>query len=224
MTTEPDPRTHARVLGIRGVGLESSRTNGPAGRSPIRACSVLRALLADLLNLLERLAEVRQPLFLSLGDQSDAPRERVAARAGDAGVDQRVQDLSLGHPEPRHRGDRERREKLTLVRTPCTPADLATEPAFGFVRDPHPLGAGVLAEPGDPCFGGRGPRLGAGVLRELGLGQGADDEDLVPVERNIDRPDEPLRREPTGEPTFEVFLEIALLSHGSRLHDYIHTS
>src|SRR5207249_8402719 len=108
--------------------------------------------------------------------------------------------------------------------TPCAPADLAAEAPLGLVRDPHPLRAGGLSGPGDPRLGGCGARLWAGILRELWLGQGADHEDLVAVERHVDRPDEPFRGEPAGEPSFEVLVEVALLVHGWRLHHYIDTS
>src|SRR5437870_3168914 len=220
-TRPPDPYLG---LGIRGGSLDRIGGNSTTGTIALRPRSVLRTFLPDLLHLLERLAEIRQPFLLPLRDQSDAPGERVAARTRDPGIDQRVQNLSLGHPEPRHRGDREGSEQLALIRTPCTPADLAAEAPFGLVRDPHPLRPGVLSEPGDPRFGGRGTRLRAGIVGELGLGHRTDDEDLVAVERHVDRPDEPLRGEPPGEPSFEVLVEVALFSHVVRLHHYINTS
>ena len=58
-----------------------------------------RPLFADGLDALERLAEVRKPLLLLLGDETNAPRERVAPGSGDARVDERVQHGALRHPQ-----------------------------------------------------------------------------------------------------------------------------
>src|SRR6185312_16791895 len=95
----------------------------------------------------------------------------------------------------------------------CTPAHLAAEPALGLVGDPHPMPAGVLAEPLDPGLVGGLSGLRACVGREIGVGQRAHDQDLVTVELHLGRRLEPLPGESSDEPTLEMLLEIALFAH-----------
>ena len=52
----------------------------------------LRALGAQVVHVLHRVAQLAQPLVGVLTDQADAPGERLASAAGHAGVDQGVED------------------------------------------------------------------------------------------------------------------------------------
>lgn len=85
------------------------------------------------------------------------------------------------------------------------PTDLPTEASLGLVGDAHPFAPRVFAESRDPCCERRFPSLGAGVGGELGLGEGPDNHDLLTIGGHRGRPLEPLRRDPAGEPTSELF-------------------
>ena len=72
------------------------------------------------------------------------------------------------------------------------PRDVPAEPALRLVGDPHPGGPGLLAERVDP---GLARRRGLGLarpLRDLDLGDGPDDEDLLAIDRHLERTREPL--------------------------------
>ena len=132
----------------------------------------------------ERVAELVDPLAFVVADEAHAPRERVGAAAGDARADERVEHLALRHAQPRHHRHRERREHPPLVAADRAPRDLAAGALLGLVGDPHALLAGVLTEPLDARLAGGGAGRVVGVLRVLGLGERADDEDLLAVGRS----------------------------------------
>jgi hypothetical protein len=75
---------------------------------------------------------------------------------------------------------------------------------LSLVGDLHALRAGVLAVTRDPGGEGRGASLGGGVGRQLGLREGADDQDLVPVGRHDGGPHEPVGGDAAGEPALEL--------------------
>src|SRR5438094_881387 len=83
----------------------------------------------------------------------------------------------------------------------------------GILGDADTLAARLLPEAGDPT--GRGAFLLLGCRAQLGLRQGADDHDLVVLNRDF-HPREPAVREPSGKPTLDrtEFLFI------HALHDY----
>ena len=72
-----------------------------------------------------------------------------------------------------------------LVAAARAPRDLAAGALLGLVGDPHALLARVLAEALDAGRAGRGPGRVVGVLRVVGLGEAADDEDLLAVGRHL---------------------------------------
>ena len=156
-----------------------------------------------------------------LADQTDAPGERVGPRAGDAGVDEGVEHLSLRLPQPRHHRRGHVGEQRGLVGDavqPDTPRHLPLEPVLGLVGDGHPLAAGVLAERARPSD----PRLVAlcvgRIVGGLHVGDRQDHRDLLAVDAHLGRPHLPLLRQAAGEPAaypFQVFV---------RHHDYKITS
>src|SRR5205814_191864 len=90
------------------------------------------------------------------------------------------------------------------------PGDVLLEALLGLLGDADPLPPGLLPEAGDPA-GGRTLLL-LGTRTQIGLGQGADDHDLVVLDGDL-CPREPAVREPSGKPTFdrtELFLIHAL--------------
>src|SRR5262249_5114300 len=117
--------------------------------------------------------------------------------------DERVEDASVRHPQPRHDGDAQRGEQLFLVTTAGPPRDLAPEARFRFLRDAYARLARLLAEALDARDAGGGARLVVGVLRDLGVGQRTDPHDLVPVVHDLGRLDEPCVGHPALEPRLE---------------------
>src|SRR5213075_1123099 len=116
---------------------------------------------------------------LVLTDEAHAPGERVAPAASDARVDQRVEDPALRHPEAGHDRHADRGEELADVPGARAPGDAPAESLLGLIGDPHPLLAGVLPESVDAGVAGRGDDLRCRVLRDLRVGEGAYDEDLL---------------------------------------------
>src|SRR5438105_4310246 len=166
------------------------------------------ALAAQLADAHQGLAQLGDPVGLVLGDQPDAPRQRVTPAACHAGPDQRVEQLPLGQPEPGHHRHRERGEEPPFAAGRRPPGDLAPEPALGGLSDPHPLLTGRSPEAVDP--GGRalaGPRP-VPVER-------ADDQDLVSVAVDLRGTAEPVLRYPLDHPGADL-----VLAH-CRLHCYI---
>src|SRR5438552_10429226 len=86
------------------------------------------------------------------------------------------------------------------------PGDVLLEPLLGLPGDADSVLARLFAEPGDAAGGRAFLFLRRGA--ELGLGQRADDHDLVVLDGDL-HSREPAVREPTGKPTFdrsELFL------------------
>ncbi len=166
--------------------------------------SVLRSLLADGLHLYEGLAQILQPVVLPFGDEPDAPRERVAAAARDAGVDQVSSTCRSG------RRSRVMAGTLTVVnRCRWSPASAPHE-----TRRPNRCWASSaicmrLTRVSSRCPATREARAAARVSAvasagELGLREGADDQDLVPVGRHDGGAHEPVGGDAAGEPALEL--------------------
>ena len=132
-----------------------------------------------------------------LADQLHRPRQRVGPRPRDTGVDEGVEHLALGLLEPRHHrnGDVGEQDSLRGIRAADvdTPGDLAAVLVLRLVGDPHALRPGFLAEPGDAA------RRAGFTLLALGIGQPADDGDLLAVDHDRGVAVEPVGQ-PAGEP------------------------
>src|SRR5207248_3282337 len=90
-----------------------------------------------------------------------------------------------------------------LVAAACAPRDLPAGLLLRFVGDAHALLARLLAEPLDPRPArGRDGRLVCAV-RVLGLGEGADDQDLLAISGDLGRTGEPVVRQSAGEPALQ---------------------
>src|SRR5438876_3824737 len=176
----------------------ASRTSAPVSITGL----VERAAGADLRDLGHRLTELLEPVALVLLDEPDAPRDRLAAAARDARVDEGVEDHALLLAEPGHDRDRQVREEERLVAVLHAPRDRPLEPAVRLVRDGHPLLAGVLAVLLDAARG-RG-LLGVLVALDLRLLEGADDEDLLAVDAHLGRALEPVLRDPSRDPALDL--------------------
>src|SRR4051812_47489827 len=192
----------------------------------------LGALGAHLAHPHQCILQLLQPLTLVLTDEAHAPRQGVAAAAGDAAADERVERVALGHAQARHDRKGERGEQLAVVTDLGAPTDLAAIAVLGLLGDADALLSGVLAEALDPGRQRRGLG-GRGVVGEAVRGKTADDEDLFSVERDLRRPGEPLVREAAREPAAYLLgigfgsgsgsvLMLGGASHG--LHDYTLTA
>ena len=85
-------------------------------------------------------------------------------------------------------------EELAPLTEGGAPAHLAAVARLRGVGDGHPLAAGLLPEARNPAFG-RGGAVFAVDRREF-----TDDEDLLAVDRDGRRADEPVARQASGEP------------------------
>src|SRR5207249_10791564 len=93
------------------------------------------------------------------------------------------------------------------------PRDVFLEALLGLLGDADPLAARLLTETSDAS--GCGAFLLLGRRAEIGLGQRADDYDLVVFDGDL-HPREPAVREPSGKPTLDR-TELFLIHP---LHDY----
>ena len=84
---------HGRDRRDRGDGR---RATSRARRSEPQS---LRPLRPHLLDVLHRVTQLVDPLGLVTADEPHAPRQRFAAAAGNARIDQRVEDGPLGHAQ-----------------------------------------------------------------------------------------------------------------------------
>ena len=116
-----------------------------------------------------------------LADEPDAPGKRLAAAAGHAGFDERVEHAAILEPESRHDRDPEGGEQLLDATAAGSPGDLAAEETLGVARDLDAGVAGVAPEAGDPGAARRGAGTFGGVSGKLGLVDLADDQDLVGI-------------------------------------------
>src|ERR1700683_3680797 len=157
-----------------------------------------------------------------LADQAHAPGKRLAAPAGDAGFDERVEDASILDAQTGHHRDAESREQLLDAATTSTPGDLAAEQALSVARHTNTGLAGLATEASDPGAPGRSPGPLGCIGRELRLVDIADDQDLVVVGGDgRSRAVQPLREaagEPAGELVVGERVGSAVSFHG--LHDY----
>src|SRR5579871_1046463 len=161
---------------------------------------------ANLFYLTQCAAQGTEPGVLVLADQADTPGECVAAAAGHAGLDERVQHPALGLAQPGHHRDRKCGEHHFPSLGHHAPGHLAAEPQFRLVGDPDPGVTGLLAKPPAPprrqnlSLGrpfGRGP-LFRTLLHRRKL---PDDGDLLTVHNHRRLPDEPPLREALQEPS-----------------------
>ena len=129
----------------------------------------------------ERAAQALDPVGLMLADQADAPGQRLAAAAGDARLDQRVEHAAILEPEPGHDRDPKGGEELLDATAAGSPGDLAAEEALGVAGDLDPCVAGVAPESRDPGAAGCGAGAFGGISRKLGFIDLADDQDLVGI-------------------------------------------
>lgn len=136
--------------------------------------------------------QVAQPLLLLVGDEFHPPGQRLGPRAGHAGVDERVQDLALLHPQTRHHRDAEGGEQQADITAPCSPGYGAVESLFRLPGDTDARLTGLFPPGLDARPVGRSPILFVGLTVEARLGQPADDDDLVPVDPHLWRLDEPV--------------------------------
>src|ERR1022692_2699559 len=175
-----------------------------------------------LLNSGECSAEALDPLGLMLADKADAPRECLAAAAGDTRLDERVEHAAILEPEPGHDRDAQGGEELLDATAAGSPGDLAAEEALGVAGDLDACVASVAPESGDPgaassCTGAFG-----GVSGKLGLIDLADDQDLVGIGGDGGgRLVEPLGQaagEPAGDFVVGERVGSTVSFHG--LHDY----
>ena len=96
-----------------------------------------------------------------------------------------------------HHGNGHVGEHDSFAADPHAPADGAGVAGLRLIGDPHPLGAGVLAE-ARRTAGAAG--VGALTLSAFGLRKPADDGDLFPVDPDLGVLGEPGVGQPTGEP------------------------
>src|SRR5437660_967018 len=102
--------TPAVTLPAKPTGLPTATTSGP-----------------NLLNAGERAAQALDPLRLMLGHQPHTPGQRLAARAGHAGVDERVEHLAVLEAQPGHHRHAQGGEELLHPAAAGAPGDLAPE-------------------------------------------------------------------------------------------------
>src|SRR5690242_9711335 len=174
----------------------ASRHSGGAGGS--------WPLVADFLDVAQGVTQPGQPGVGVLSGQPHAPGQRVAAAAGHARLDQRVEHPAFGLAQPGHDRDGQRGEHLGHARAGDAPGHLAPELVLGLPGDLDPAAPGLLAEPADPALGGGGP-LGVRRPFRLGGGQFPYDRDLLAVRLDLRRGREPVARQPAAEPAAYLF-------------------
>lgn len=179
-----------RTLRVGGAPMRAR------GWVAVRLRSGCRPLLPHSAHLCHRGIQIRQPLTLVLGDESDAPCHRVRARAGHARLDQRVQDEPLRLGQPGHHRYGQPGEDLRRLPAGGPPGDLAPGarlelPGHGDAGVP-----GLLAEPADAS---------GTALSRVGVGNWdvADDRDLLAVPDNRERL-EPVVGQAAFEPTVDL--------------------
>ena len=83
-------------------------------------------------------------------DELHAPRQRVAAAARDAGIDERIEELTFLDAKTCHDRDGKRGEELAVLSDPRAPRHEPAEALLRLVRDGDALLARALAELLDP--------------------------------------------------------------------------
>src|SRR5215467_1491741 len=166
----------------------------------IRRWSRAGPLGANLFYLTQCVAQGTEPGVLVLADQAHAPGECVAATAGHAGLDERVQHPALGLPQPGHHRDRKCGEHHFAALAHHAPGHLAGEPHLRLARNANPGVAGLLTEPPAP------PRrqslslaspLSRGPLHRRKF---PNDRDLLTIHNHLRLPGKPPLRNPPQEP------------------------
>src|SRR2546430_10255164 len=133
---------------------------------------------ARLVDVSEGVAQLLDPVALVLTHELHTPCERLAAAAGDVGLDERVEHAPLLHPQPRHDRDAERREHHALAAALDAPRHLAAELVLGGGGDANALLAGL--PPGGTHSGPPRGGPGLGVLPPPPPGgEGPHDEGTV---------------------------------------------
>src|SRR5215211_1879525 len=98
------PRRRRSLCALSAMFGTSATTRPHFSRTALSGASrpmelVAGAGLANLLHPLQRLAQIPQPVVLPLGDEPDAPGQRVTPAPRDPGLDQRVEDAALLHAQ-----------------------------------------------------------------------------------------------------------------------------
>src|SRR5215471_7384696 len=141
----------------------------------------------------QRVPQGGEPGVLVLPHQPHAPGERIAAAAGHAGLDERVEHPALGLAQPGHDRNGKCGEHHFPALADHAPGHLAAEQPLRLPRDPDPGLAGLLAEPPAPAGRDRirpglsRPGLGALGRRLGGLGFGLPGPHRGQVTDNRDR-------------------------------------
>src|ERR1700722_5468347 len=196
-TSSPFPRTTCTAL--RPTSDRPRRMAPPDARSGV---SARRSWPTGphLFDLLEGSTDVVDPLFLVAPYQSHAPGQRLAPAPGYARVDQGVEYLALGDPEPGHDRCTHRREVDGGVTARGAPGHESPERGLRLIGDPHALLAGVLAEPTDSGGLGHGLIVRAHILVQGNRIEGQDNQDLVVVDGDDRRAVLPVLGKSAGEP------------------------
>src|ERR1700733_4650998 len=124
----------------------------PNAGTPVRSAvagGAPRSPVADILDGGHGVAQLANPFCLVLRDQTDAPRQRLAAAARHSGVDQRVKSLAVVHAEPGHDRHTRRREEDARTPTLGSPRHGAAEGRLGLVGDAYAGDAALLPETAD---------------------------------------------------------------------------
>src|ERR1700722_8414516 len=172
---------------------------GTPARSAV-AGAALRALVADLLHGGHGVAQLADPLRLVLGHQADTPGQRLAAPAGHAGVDQRIERLAVVHAEPGHDRHPRRREQDSRAPALRAPGHDAAERRLCLVGDTDAGAAGLLTEAADARLLGYPHLVLPRTLGELGRRELPDHLNFVTVDADARALREPGARYPPGEP------------------------
>src|SRR6185503_14787960 len=174
-----------------------------AARPGLRLPLVERSLLSHVAHLRERVLEFVDPRRFVLLDEAYAPRERVRAAPCHARANERVEELPLRQTQSRHHRYGHVREERGLIASLRAPGEVLPEPLACLVRDLDSLVTGALAEALDRPF--LSSLRGVPATGRLHVRKGADDPDLVLIHANLGRPCEPVLREPTRQPAFDLF-------------------
>ena len=121
-------------------------------------------------------------------DETHAPGERFTAATGDARLDERVEHLPLGQPEPGHDRHAGVGEQFLTLGARGAPGDLPPEPGFGLGGDVHPLFTGGFPVAADASGEGHLASVVAEVGWHVRRRYRPDDHDLVSIDLHRQRP------------------------------------
>ena len=131
-----EPTRKIRSSCRRGRAATTDQASGPLSRT----CST-RAMAAR---------NSTQPIVLVLAYEPNTPRQRLAAGARHAGVDQGIEHDAFAHAQARHHRNTLGREEILETATRHAPRHLAAPEQLGLVGDRHAVVAGVVTELLDP--------------------------------------------------------------------------